>query len=239
MGSLDSIKLLSSLTLFRKANEKVRIYDGNIFSEVINKFFNGREDTKTLNILNKTKSNCYNNFHYINANYNCFKKSCQKNSPYTIKETRKLQKEKKFNNEQNQDGLMEDDYYRDSINSNIIYENKNINLDKQEDDHSLDFYKGRLKCKAIIPGYGQNRNELFYNNKDYKNEFNNYKMNAKAINLNPYNNKHCNIITGEIDNIYYQFDNKKSKDSKQRSRSSITGYSNHINKYLSGLNYKC
>jgi uncharacterized protein (DUF1810 family) len=45
-GSPDDIKLLSSMTLFEQADP-----DNKIFAEVIDKFYNGRRDQKTLEIL--------------------------------------------------------------------------------------------------------------------------------------------------------------------------------------------
>jgi len=245
MGSLDSMKLLSSLTLFRKANEKVRINGGYIFSEVINKFYNGREDSITLNILNKTKSNCYNNYHYSKNNYNSFKRSYQNNVPCTIKETRKLKNEQKlddkqnnFNNDQNNDGFMEYDCYKDYINSNITDENKNIIFDKQKDDHSLDFYNGKIECNPIIPGYNQNRNNIFYNNNDAKNEFSHYKIDKKPININYYIHRDYDIINGSSKNYFNQFDGKNKPNSKSKSQSTITRYKKRINKGSYGFNYQ-
>lgn len=47
-GTVDSLKLCSSMTLFYIAS------DGeDIFRNVLNKFFDGQADTKTLEILNK------------------------------------------------------------------------------------------------------------------------------------------------------------------------------------------
>ncbi len=47
MGSrIDGIKLCSSMTLFARAAE-----DGRVFREVLDKYFDGREDARTLAIL--------------------------------------------------------------------------------------------------------------------------------------------------------------------------------------------
>ena len=68
---LDSQKLLSCMTLFNLAdNENIC---GGVFQEVINKFFNGKKDEKTLQILGKMKPfnyyNSNNNYYYSNNNY--------------------------------------------------------------------------------------------------------------------------------------------------------------------------
>jgi len=46
MGYVDTLKLKSSMTLFRRADP-----DCELFSEVLEKYFDGEEDWKTLSIL--------------------------------------------------------------------------------------------------------------------------------------------------------------------------------------------
>ena len=48
----DNLKLKSSMTLFKKAEEKSVIKFDNIFQKVLDKYYNGEEDQKTLDILN-------------------------------------------------------------------------------------------------------------------------------------------------------------------------------------------
>lgn len=47
-GSPDYLKLLSCMTLFEAAEEK-----GGVFTQVIEKYYKGRRDNKTLKILNQ------------------------------------------------------------------------------------------------------------------------------------------------------------------------------------------
>ena len=51
----DDVKLKSSMTLFKKVEEIFNIDCGNIFQKVLDKYFKGEEDNKTLNILEKQK----------------------------------------------------------------------------------------------------------------------------------------------------------------------------------------
>ena len=58
-GPIDDIKLKSSMTLFNEAEERSHIDCGKIFIKVLNQFFNGEKDEKTLDILemqNKEKN---------------------------------------------------------------------------------------------------------------------------------------------------------------------------------------
>lgn len=50
MGKPDDKKLRSSMTLFASVSE-----DNNIFLKVLEKFFNGKQDVRTLKILNENK----------------------------------------------------------------------------------------------------------------------------------------------------------------------------------------
>ena len=50
---IDDVKLKSSMTLFKKVEETYNIDCGNIFQKVLDKFFNGEEDNRTIIILEK------------------------------------------------------------------------------------------------------------------------------------------------------------------------------------------
>ena len=52
---IDDVKLKSSMTLFKKVEETYNINCGNIFQKVLDKFFNGEEDNRTIIILEKQK----------------------------------------------------------------------------------------------------------------------------------------------------------------------------------------
>ena len=53
MGFPDNLKLKSSMTLFKKAEELSEIKYDNIFQKVLDKFYEGEDDSKTLLILEK------------------------------------------------------------------------------------------------------------------------------------------------------------------------------------------
>ena len=53
MGFPDDLKLKSSMTLFREAEKESEIKCDNIFQKVLDQFFKGEEDPKTLVILQK------------------------------------------------------------------------------------------------------------------------------------------------------------------------------------------
>ena len=55
MGSLDALKLKSSMTLFREAEKSANVKCDNIFQKVLDQFYKGEEDEKTLTILQKQK----------------------------------------------------------------------------------------------------------------------------------------------------------------------------------------
>jgi uncharacterized protein (DUF1810 family) len=55
MGFPDDLKLKSSMTLFKKAEELSDIKFDNIFGKILDRYYNGEEDNKTLTILEKQK----------------------------------------------------------------------------------------------------------------------------------------------------------------------------------------
>jgi uncharacterized protein (DUF1810 family) len=65
-GPLDAQKLLSCMTLFKEANKYLNYED--IFSQVINEFYNGNEDMKTIKILKEMNNNSI-SFNYNNNKY--------------------------------------------------------------------------------------------------------------------------------------------------------------------------
>ena len=54
--NIDDIKLLSCMTLFKEADKEVNKC-GTIFQQVINTFYGGKEDEKTISILNRMENN--------------------------------------------------------------------------------------------------------------------------------------------------------------------------------------
>lgn len=55
MGFPDDLKLKSSMTLFKTAEEESQINCNEIFKKILEKYFNGEEDANTLVILQKQK----------------------------------------------------------------------------------------------------------------------------------------------------------------------------------------
>ncbi len=51
MGSPDDLKLRSSMTLFSQVNTNDSIQGGQVFQEVLDKFFEGESDPKTVSML--------------------------------------------------------------------------------------------------------------------------------------------------------------------------------------------
>ena len=55
MGMIDDIKLQQCMTLFNKVEKEMKINCDNIFEKVLEQFYEGKEDLKTLEILEKQK----------------------------------------------------------------------------------------------------------------------------------------------------------------------------------------
>ena len=111
MGYPDNLKLKSSMTLFKKASEESGNKYDDIFQKVLDKYYNGQEDQKTLDILssqNKDKIRENNNNERI---------------------TEENEKEKEENIENSKAELEE------SKNENII-ENAKLNEDKDENNET-------------------------------------------------------------------------------------------------------
>ena len=56
MGYIDDVKLQQCMTLFNKVEKDMKINCENIFQKVLEQFFQGKEDNKTLEILEKQKN---------------------------------------------------------------------------------------------------------------------------------------------------------------------------------------
>ena len=57
MGYIDDVKLQQCMTLFNKVEKEMKINCDNVFQKVLEQFYNGKEDAKTLEILEKQKEN--------------------------------------------------------------------------------------------------------------------------------------------------------------------------------------
>ena len=56
MGYIDDVKLQQCMTLFNKVEKYMKINCDNVFQKVLEQFFQGKEDNKTLEILEKQKN---------------------------------------------------------------------------------------------------------------------------------------------------------------------------------------
>ena len=56
MGFIDDVKLQQCMTLFNKVEKEMKINCDNVFQKVLEQFYEGKEDLKTLEILEKQKA---------------------------------------------------------------------------------------------------------------------------------------------------------------------------------------
>jgi uncharacterized protein (DUF1810 family) len=56
MGYIDDVKLQQCMTLFNKVEKEMNINCGNVFQKVLEQFYEGKENEKTLEILQKQKN---------------------------------------------------------------------------------------------------------------------------------------------------------------------------------------
>jgi len=222
MGSLDAKKLLSSMTLFKEADE-YNICD-NIFTEVINKFYNGKQDFETLN---RIKPNYSYNYPSKRDNISYLHNLRQNDTPYKIMDHGKLQhsqemnyKAKSFGNNslnynQNQYELI-GDYEQNEKNESLPHDNiHNSNYhytnSNKEKGHDIYYSCGGVKYNNIFSNYGNNINNIsdIHNVVEDGYKVNNYNINSSQ-------NESYNIITGEKKNIN-QLNHKKPIQRAKRS----------------------
>ena len=55
MGDIDDVKLQQCMTLFNKVEKEMSFDCGNVFQKVLEHFYGGKEDIKTLEILENQK----------------------------------------------------------------------------------------------------------------------------------------------------------------------------------------
>ena len=127
--SLDCQKILSCMTLFNLADDKKLC--GDIFKKVIKKFFNGKQDEKTLEILGINKPS---NYHY--SNYNNYNTKYQNDNCNDITSYQ-------FNNKRYPENTYKGQYIIEANNyhNNFDYlknDNKNINsFNYYENQHRI------------------------------------------------------------------------------------------------------
>jgi uncharacterized protein (DUF1810 family) len=111
MGYPDNLKLKSSMTLFKKASEESGNKYDDIFQKVLDKYYNGQEDQKTLDILSSQNKD----------------KIRENNNNERITEENENEKEKEETIENSKAELEE------SKNENII---ENVKLNEYKDENN-------------------------------------------------------------------------------------------------------
>ena len=150
LGSPDDLKLRSSMTLFKKAEEISDIKCENIFQKILDKYYKGEDDPLTLNILNKQKQDKE-------------EKKAQKEKEEEQEENMEKQIEKEENNEKEESSEKNEDNKKNEIdkNENNINndENNKINIESNSDSE---------KSENSKDNNSQNKNEM--NNINERNE---------------------------------------------------------------------
>ena len=174
---LDAQKLLSCMTLFKEANKYLNYED--IFSKVINAFYNGKEDMKTIKILKEMNNNSK-IFNYNNNKY-----------PYTP-------------NYFNKSRLPGEKY----INISGDYENRQNNIEQMKKNEvevkeNVNFYSRDVNNqRATFSTYNGNE-------KDFRNDSNIYQNNIWQESLVYANNNNENLHQYPSDNYHYMKNNMK------------------------------
>ena len=119
MGYPDDLKLRSSMTLFKKAEEKSPVKCKNIFDDVIKKFYKGEDDVLTLNILDKQEKEKK-------------EKEKEKEKENSSEDERKSDKENKNNNEIKENLNEEDNKETEDKNNEDDKNNENKDEDVEE-----------------------------------------------------------------------------------------------------------
>ena len=119
MGFPDDLKLKSCMTLFKKVEELSGIDCDNVFNKVLERFYRGEEDNKTLTILEKQK------YEKEKKNNNS-DKNIDNTDNNSSKEEKEREEERKSENESEERDIGDEDKKEDSKNNNNS-ETNNIN----------------------------------------------------------------------------------------------------------------
>ena len=121
MGFPDDLKLRSSMTLFKKAAELSNIDCDNVFEKVLERYYKGEDDNKTLTILEKQK--------YEKEKEKPIRNIDNKSSD---EERERSDEDKKEDNEDNKNNNNTNDINNDNGNKDDINEKKIQNIDSIE-----------------------------------------------------------------------------------------------------------
>ena len=113
--NIDDIKLLSCMTLFKEADKEVNKC-GTIFQQVINTFYGGKEDEKTIYILNRMENNNKAKDTIINEEEIIKTDKGKKNNVYSKSERYQDGDEMDVENENLNEGLVIRSYERNNTN---------------------------------------------------------------------------------------------------------------------------
>ena len=112
MGYPDGLKLRSSMTLFKKAVELSNIDCGNVFEKVLERYYKGEDDNRTLIILEKQK--------YEKEKEKAIKNIDNKSSDEEKERSEEDIKDDKEDNKNNSNDINNDNGNKDGINENKI-----------------------------------------------------------------------------------------------------------------------
>ena len=118
MGFPDNLKLKSSMTLFKKAEELSDVKYDNIFQKVLDKYYNGEEDNNTLVILEKKKFDLKSGLDMRNKNNE--------------------KDEENKESEENEENEEKENQYSIKSDNNDTTEQRNNNLDNQPENKDVE-----------------------------------------------------------------------------------------------------
>ena len=190
MGYPDYLKLRSSMTLFKKAEELSEVKFDNIFQKVLDKYYKGEEDARTLTILEKQNFEKTMNKNNKEENSNDNKEDIKENNEKDEKEEeqnnlkeinlrdRVIRNENDNENEDDNKDENEDENKIIKEENNNINEINNINnnINGQQDGKKLDFIESIATCVsfdlpvATVDTENKEENKNGKKNSDEKNE---------------------------------------------------------------------
>ena len=154
MGFPDNLKLKSSMTLFKKAEELSDVKYDNIFQKVLDKYYNGEEDNNTLVILEKKKFDLKSGLDMRNKNNEKDEENEEKENQYSIKADNDDTTEQRNNNIDNQpEG-------NDVENIDEINTTESVELENENNDEKINSIIDNIGNRNKKENANQNTNEF-------------------------------------------------------------------------------
>ena len=154
MGFPDNLKLKSSMTLFKKAEELSDVKYDNIFQKVLDKYYNGEEDNNTLVILEKKKFDLKFGLDMRNKNNEKDEENEEKENQYSIKADNDDTTEQRNNNIDNQpEG-------NDVENIDEINTTESVELENENNDEKINSIIDNIGNRNKKENANQNTNEF-------------------------------------------------------------------------------